>query len=207
MKNLIKCFQISCVFFLIGVGMVHGTDADGQLSPTKNSNHTNDNERQILDLSQSTGSAQSTGSIEPGQHLPSNNNNEIAEKSYKPLQSNQDILELLASKSNPFIVLHYTANTTNTTNINHYTGGESKILSQEKTDLIKIQEKIKYLEEELNSNKEKTDSIDKKSEVALALTLSVPGIIDTFNSSTRKTGDLKVDLSKFVSKHNLSSRS
>ncbi len=201
MKNLIKCFQISCVFFLMGVGMVHGVDADGQLSPTKKSNHNNDNEGQLLNLSESTGSAQSTGSIEPGQHLPSNNNNKIAEKSYKPLQSNQDIIEFLENKGNQLIVLHYTANTTNTTNINHYTGGESKILSPENTDLIKkIQEKINSFEEELRLNKEKTDA-------ALALTLSVPGIIDTFNSSTRKTGDLKVDLSKFVSKHNFSYRS
>jgi hypothetical protein len=27
-KNLIKCFQISCVFFLIGVGMAHGMETD-----------------------------------------------------------------------------------------------------------------------------------------------------------------------------------
>lgn len=77
-----------------------------------------------------------------------------------------------------------------------------------------LQEKIKNIEQttrELNERVEnmggKLNSTQKQADVALALTISVPGIVDTYNRSTRKTGDLTVDLSELVSKHNFSSGS
>lgn len=166
MKNLIKCFQISCVFFLIGVGMVHGTDADGQLSPTKNSNHTNDNERQILDLSQSTGSTRSCSKSPTGK-------DEIKIETFISDQFKQDaesiIQKLVPSDSKIHIHLNFNHSTTN----NYYeckkdSGSTVGLTSvrQEKNEVSKreILEQINTIKEELGKLLKKTTTTEEEQE-------------------------------------------